>query len=434
MTSDGIRASRVDANFEREPLQLPFGFKGGYVSELWQTSALLETEAGHRAVGLGVQSVLWSDAAVFADHSESGGNALMFAVTEWAIQAARAAPFADPIDLLDRLLPGAVEYAKRITGLPHPRTTFALNALVPVDNAAWLLYAAVNDIRGFDAMIPAVHRPALSHRHRQVAFVPAVGYATTSGELRRLADDGCFCFKVKLGQPGDQAEMLAKDMHRLETVHRELESLETPHTPTGRAVYYLDANGRYERKDTIRRLLDHADAIGALDHVILLEEPFPEASREEVGDLGVRVAADESAHTERDARERIALGYRAIALKPVAKTLSMTLKIATAAHEHDVPCFCADLTVNPVLVDWNKMVAARVAPLPGFEMGLLETNGHQHYRNWSTMVGRHPRAGAPWTRVADGAFTLGSDFYLADGGIFEPVEHFVASYRPPSRP
>jgi L-alanine-DL-glutamate epimerase-like enolase superfamily enzyme len=422
--------SRVDTSFEREPLRQPFGFKGGSVSELWQTSALLEAPGGHRAVGLGVQSVLWSDAAVFAEHTECGGNALMFAVTEWALQAARECSFTDPIDLLDQLLPGAEEYAARVTGRPDLRTTFALNALVPIDNAAWLLYARAAEIRGFDEMIPDVHRAALRYRHRQVAFVPTVGYATTREEIGRLAEAGCFCFKIKLGQPGSQEEMLGKDMLRLEMVHRELGSRRAPHTTAGTIAYYLDANGRYERKDTLRRLLDHADTIGALDHVILLEEPFPETSREEVGDLGVRVAADESAHTDRDARERIDLGYRAIALKPVAKTLSMTLKIATVADDHGVPCFCADLTVNPTLVDWNKAVAARLAPIPGFGMGLLESNGEQHYRNWRSMVGYHPRAGAPWTRVADGVFTLGSEFYDADGGIFDPSDHYLEPFTP----
>jgi len=60
------------------------------------------------------------------------------------------------------------------------------------------------------------------------------------------------------------------------------------------------------------------------------------------------------------ARERIALGYGAIALKPIAKTLSMSLKIAALAHERNVPCFCADLTVNPTLLEWNKTLAARM--------------------------------------------------------------------------
>jgi L-alanine-DL-glutamate epimerase-like enolase superfamily enzyme len=431
VAANRIRIVRVDANFEREPLWQPFGFKGRYVSELWQTIALLEAAGCHRAVGLGVQSVLWSDAALFAAHTESGGNALMFAVTESALQAARDCAFADPLDLLDQLLPGAGEYAARITGRPDLRTTFALNALVPIDNAAWLLYARAREIRGFDALIPQEHRPALAHRHQRVAFVPTVGYGTKTDEIRRLADEGCFCFKIKLGQPGTQQEMLQKDMRRLELVHRELGSRATPATAAGTIAYYLDANGRYQRKDTLRRLLEHADRIGALDRIILLEEPFPEESREEVGDLGVRVAADESAHTDRDARERIELGYQAIALKPVAKTLSMTLRIATVAHQHEVACFCADLTVNPILVDWNKTVAARLAPLPGFDTGLLETNGEQHYRNWRTLESYHFRAGAPWTRVADGVFELGDEFYETDGGIFDPAEHYLESLRRP---
>ena len=53
------------------------------------------------------------------------------------------------------------------------------------------------------------------------------------------------------------------------------------------------------------------------------------------------------------------MGYQAIALKAIAKTLSMTLKIAKVAHDHNVPCFCADLTVNPILVEWNRAVAAQ---------------------------------------------------------------------------
>jgi hypothetical protein len=33
----------VDSNFEREPLVRPFGFKGGYMSEIWQTMAYMRS-------------------------------------------------------------------------------------------------------------------------------------------------------------------------------------------------------------------------------------------------------------------------------------------------------------------------------------------------------------------------------------------------------
>ena len=67
-----LRLRAVDATFEREKLVKPFGFKGGYLTALWQTAARLESASGQSAVGLGTQSVLWSDASVFNHQSEAG--------------------------------------------------------------------------------------------------------------------------------------------------------------------------------------------------------------------------------------------------------------------------------------------------------------------------------------------------------------------------
>ena len=101
-----------------------------------------------------------------------------------------------------------------------------------------------------------------------------------------------------------------------------------------------------------------------LTRLHVIEEPFAENNEVYVGDMGVTIAADESAHTVEDAARRIEQGYKAIVLKGIAKTLSMTLKIAQLAYEKKIPCFCADLTVNPILVDWNKCVAARLSAFP----------------------------------------------------------------------
>jgi len=69
-----ITIARVGADFEREPLIRPFGFKGGYMSEIWQTVALLESDAGRHGIGLCSQGVLWSDAHVFASHPRAAAT------------------------------------------------------------------------------------------------------------------------------------------------------------------------------------------------------------------------------------------------------------------------------------------------------------------------------------------------------------------------
>jgi L-alanine-DL-glutamate epimerase-like enolase superfamily enzyme len=235
--------------------------------------------------------------------------------------------------------------------------------------------------------------------------------------------------KIKIGQPGTQSEMLEKDKARLTAIHKAIGHLETPYTANGKLPYYFDANGRYEKKETLLQLLDHAKKIGAFEQIVVIEEPFPETLEIDVSDLGVRIAADESAHTDKDALKRIEMGYQAIALKAIAKTLSMTMRIAQVAHEHKIPCFCADLTVNPILIEWNKAVAARLAPLPGLNMGLLETNGHQNYRDWQRMVSYYPYAGASWTKTKNGVFHLDDDYYKESGGIFDPSEHYEKMFK-----
>ena len=97
----------------------------------------------------------------------------------------------------------------------------------------------------------------------------------------------------------------------------------------------------------------------------------------------------------------------------------MSLKIAKIAYEKNIPCFCADLTVNPILVDWNKNVAARLAPLPGMKVGVLESNGHQNYKNWQKMIEQHPMSGASWIQPQNGIFNLDQSFYDNSGGIFK---------------
>jgi len=424
-----VTIQSVGSNFEREPLIRPFGFKGGYMSEIWQTANFLQSASGIKKVGLCTQSVLWSDASVFASHSESGGNALMYALTEYSLQLIKGRSFTDPVALLDEIFDEVYEYGRKITGKPDLRKTFALNALVGVDNAAWMLYAAENGITSFDDLIPKKYRPALSKHHKTVASIPLMAYSIPVSEIVQAVDSGYFFMKIKIGQPGTQAEMLEKDKERLSSIHSAIGHYTTPHSESGKLPYYFDANGRYEEKETLLKLIDHAKKIGAFDQIAIIEEPFPEEADIDVTDIPVRLASDESAHTDMDAITRIGMGYKAIALKAIAKTMSMTMKIANVAKEKNVPCFCADLTVNPILVDWNKCVAARLDPFPGLGTGLLETNGHQNYKNWAVMESYHPYADASWRKTQQGVFNLNDDYYKKNGGILTDSSHYMELFK-----
>ncbi len=156
-----IEVVSVDSNFEREPLAQPFGFKGDSLDNIWQTVAYLQSSSGQHGIGIGVQSVLWSDSSVFADHTQHGGNALMYAMSERALQIIKGQSFSNPISLLDDILEEVYEYGKKITLHPNLRKTFALNALVGVDNAAWTLYAKENGTTNFDQLVPSAYQAGL---------------------------------------------------------------------------------------------------------------------------------------------------------------------------------------------------------------------------------------------------------------------------------
>ncbi len=421
-----ITIRSVKTSFEREALIRPFGFKGIYQNEFWVTAALIESASGIRHAGLQTQCLAWSDLDVFLAHTEYDGNMLLVKTLDYALQKIKGQTFTNPMEVQDEILKDVHRFGQSLTNNKNLRETFTLSAMVALDNALWMLYAEENGFRNFDEMIPAEYRQALGRRHKYVAHVPLMAYAIPLEEITQAVDQGYFFMKIKIGRPGTQDEMLEGDMARIEAIHKLIGHRETPHTLNGKIPYYFDANGRYEKKETLMKLIDHAKKIGMLDQIAVIEEPFPEEADIFVGDLGVRVAADESAHTADDVIKRIQMGYQAIALKSAAKTLSMTLRMAKAAQENNIPCFLADLTCTPILVDWNKTVAARLDPFPGLkEMGLLESNGHQNYVNWDDLVSYHPYPDGPWIESKDGLYHLDEGFYKNSAGILKSSKHYL---------
>lgn len=425
-----VSAKIIDtrSTYEKEPLLKPFGFKGSAITSVWQTVAYLKSDSGKHKLGLGTQSVLWSDSRVFAKHSEDEGNEIMFKITNEALNMLQGATIENPVKMQDDMLDELMKRSISITKQADLRKTFVLNALVPVDNALWLLWAEEQGIHNFDELIPHAYRSGMSAKNKKVVSIPALSYGTSMDTIKQLADDGFFIMKIKIGAPGTQDEMLQKDIEFLENIHKTIGHYQTKHTKDGKIPYYFDANGRYEKKESLHKFLDHAEKIGALEQIAVLEEPFGERNQGDVHDLvdrGPRVAADESAHTDLESLSRIQQGYNCIAVKAVAKTMSMTMKIAQLAFDNNIPCFCADLTVNPILVDWNKTVAARLPAFPEMPgLGLQETNGWQNYKNWGTMMNKHPAKNADWIHSIDGVYDTGESFMKQSGGIFQASEHY----------
>ncbi|MAF10935.1 L-alanine-DL-glutamate epimerase [Candidatus Poribacteria bacterium] len=408
----------VDLEIQREPFARPFGFKGSAFHEKWNAVVRLRSEEGVEAFGVGGFAPLWSDPDVFRAHTEVGGNILMLAILERGMALARECDADSPMDTFDAILPRVEEYARVVTRNPALRRTFTLNALVALDNALWMLHARTEGMSSFDSLVPSTCRPCLGERRKRIAAVPAIGYTLPMESVRDLLDAGTFVLKIKVGHPGDDSEMLDRDQGWLTRLHELTRRYETSMTDCGHPVYYLDANGRYGEKDGMRRLLDHAAKIDMLDRIILVEEPFDEAFDFDVGDLPSRFAADESLHTPADVAVRAQQGYAAMAIKPAGKTLSMGFGMIEATHEAGAIPFVADNACVPWLVDWNKVVAARLPAFPGVRAGMMETNGPQNYATWETLLASVPHAEASWLKPDCGAFVLDDEFYHRSAGMF----------------
>lgn len=410
----------------KEKLKAPFGFKGGFLTELWQVVVKVETERTY-GVGVGVQSVLWSDAALFSTNSEEKGNEYMYSLSKKANEMLIGREGETPIDLIDSIYDELLIFARQ-TIRSSLRETFIRNALVSVDNALWQAYSKEEKCENFLELIPKIYRKALCEKHGVLCNIPLVSYGVDEKSIKSLLDSGAVLLKIKIGfdEGGrkSKSEMLKWDKNRLAEIHNIAKNYTTKYTKSGNILYYLDANGRYDSVERVNELVSFAEKIGAKERIIILEEPFEEEKKLDVKKINLRVAADESVHSLLDVKERIELGYSAIALKPMAKTLSETLKILNEAYEKGVLCFCADLTVNPLLVEWNKNVAARIATLPEMNVGILESNGKQNYRNWEEMRKYSPSYGKTYSVENKGIYRLNGDFYKESANIFKPSSYY----------
>jgi hypothetical protein len=87
------------------------------------------------------------------------------------------------MDLIDPLYEEIYRQGVKITGNTALRKTFALNALVSVDNALWLLYAKEHNIRDFDQLIPDTFKKTFPEKHEKVAAIPLISYNVKPSEI-----------------------------------------------------------------------------------------------------------------------------------------------------------------------------------------------------------------------------------------------------------
>jgi L-alanine-DL-glutamate epimerase-like enolase superfamily enzyme len=413
-----ITITQTACAYEPEKFLTSFGFKGNKLTGVWQTVVGLwdGTDVG---VGLGIQSVLWSDNRVFAAYGEDKSNQQMFRVTQYAAGLIQGKTFDAPQEILDFVFEDCCRFAAEVTGM-QTTETFVLNALVPLDMAAWQLWARKTGADSFDAIFTG------ADHCEKLANIPLITYGVSVDDVVKMAKAGTCLFKIKLGcdpdGDGDLQKMLLWDQQRALQIHNALKNISTPHTESGHILYYFDANGRYDTKERLAALTDFLKQEGIADRTVLFEEPFAPENEVFVGDMGIPFAADESAHSLKDVLRRIELGYKALTLKPIAKTVTVTMRMAQAARDAGVACFCADLTVNPLMVEWNKNFAARLELLHGMKIGVVESNGAQNYVRWNEMKGYVPRK----STQSDGSiYTLDKAFYENAGGLFETPQHYL---------
>lgn len=412
-------------NFTREPLKKAFGFKGDSMDELWQVVSYIRLSDGVDGLGVGVQSVLWADSETFATYDQAGCNAMMLATTDYALSCLNGKEFTNPQELIHKIYTDVYSYAKKCTCNDMLPATFVLDALVSVDFALWQIWAKENNVECFESIFKDFTSYSIS-RQNSLCSVPLISYNTTDEELVKLLEDGSSLLKIKIGSNPDGDNNLDKmviwDTARVRHIHEIASQYNTMHTESGKPAYYLDANGRY---DTQERLMKFIDGISCLaSDVLILEEPYDETLEVNVSAIPFRVAGDESIHSKEDAIHRIEdLGYGAVALKPIAKTLSNTLEILDETSKRGIPCFCADLTIPPVMLEWNMSIASRLTPIPGMRTGILESNGKQNYVGWDRLleITGHPHG--TWLHSCNGIFNL-RDFYERCN-VMDIPEHYL---------
>ena len=108
----------------------------------------------------------------------------------------------------------------------------------------------------------------------------------------------------------------------------------------------------------VRKIDGRPDAddqdMGNEGQIALIEEPFPEELEIDIRDIPARVAADESAHTDKDALKRIEMGYKAIALKNSRNVIIRDVSILHGGWFAILATGVDNFTIDNIKIDTNR--------------------------------------------------------------------------------
>jgi L-alanine-DL-glutamate epimerase-like enolase superfamily enzyme len=209
-------------------------------------------------------------------------------------------------------------------------------ALAAIDIALHDLAAKSAGVPAWRLLGAAVARPV-----RCNATLPAANPTALSALAERWAADGFRTFKLKVGMAGD--------MTQTKTVRE---------TVGPEALIRLDANAAWTVADATQQL-------GALARfgIELIEQPV--GTLEQMAELGqrsrIKLAADESVVTPRDAREAVALGACQLVTTKLAKAGGMIAALEVAA---EIPVYLSSALEGPVGIAAAAHVVQAVAGGP----------------------------------------------------------------------
>lgn len=406
-----MRVMRGAFNLFKEEYLKPYIFKGDSVNGKWIAKTAITDESGVEGAAVGGFAVLWSDPGVYNSHTEMGGNIMMAACLEKAVNTIVNREYTHVEEAMDDVFERVFNYGKLITENEGLNKTFVLNSMVSLDLALWVLWKKLNSMGNFKEVFEEkLNTKAVCAN--QVAVSPVVAKNTGDEEIESLLKEGFFVLKCKMGS--GCAEDDAALFLRADNIGR---NYSTSMTESGHISYVLDLNGRYKDKDKLKQLLDIIDKKSDLGKILTVEEPFEKPI--DVSEFPVIITADESVFDKDSVDLASQMGYGGVAVKPAGKTLTKSFEMTLAAFANGMHTFVADNSATPEILEPNRNFASLLPPFPGLKVPLIEVNGFQLYKRWDFLVEEHERKYGSRGKPVGGMLVQDEEYFKTSGGLFD---------------